>query len=613
MPPAPSPGGPRLDRRSFLATAAGAGLSACAHLPPRQQEVAAGAEARSLYDRIFDEIMLASPMSASSLGLDTGSRAALKWRIGDASARYRSVAPFAAALARLRAIDRRRLARRDQAWLDTAIWFGERARETASIPYGGIDGSYPVPYRITHFTGLYKAVPAFLGSGHGIETRDDAEAYLARLEAFPGAIDLELESVRTDAAYGVIPPATILDRTIAETRLRMAERGADAGLVQSLVRRARERGISGDWEARAVRIVDGPLAAALARQAALLESWRPLASALPGVSRLPDGERFYAQALRLHTSAMLSPADVHRIGLAQVAELSGEADTLLRAQGLSQGSVAERLEALGGIRAHQFADGDAGREELLTYARELLATLRGRMAELFRTLPASPMEVRRVPSAIESASPGAYAEPGDVAGTRPGIFFVNLARMSGRARWRLPTLVCHETVPGHLWQRASLFAIRDIPQLHRTMAIAAYDEGWGLYGETLGDELGLYREDPLGRIGMVQSLLFRAARLVVDTGLHAMGWSREQATGYFRQVLGPGLEREIDRYTIWPGQATAYKIGHIEMLRIREATRRRLGGRFDIKAYHELVLSGGGMPLEVLAARALEWDGAAVA
>jgi uncharacterized protein (DUF885 family) len=234
------------------------------------------------------------------------------------------------------------------------------------------------------------------------------------------------------------------------------------------------------------------------------------------------------------------------------------------------------------------------------------------MPEVFYSIPTSPMEVRRVPVAIEVGSAGAYAQSTDVEGTRPGIFYINLQDVHSRPRFGLPTLTAHEAIPGHLWQGAIVASARDLPMLHRATGISAFAEGWGLYAESLVDELGFYRDDPLSRIGMLQSFLFRSARLVVDTGIHAMGWSRERAIDYFMDTVGRNrgsTEREIDRYIATPGQATAYKIGHNEMLRIRWETRRRLGSRFDLRAYHDLVLLSGDIPLEVLASMAKDWDG----
>ena len=321
----------------------------------------------------------------------------------------------------------------------------------------------------------------------------------------------------------------------------------------------------------------------------------------------------YAQALRYFTSTSMSAEAVHQLGLDQVRELTAVADPLLRQAGITaEGPIGQRIAAIERLDRQLFANSNAGRAELIAYCTEVLGRLRARMPELFRSLPVSPMEVRRVPVAIEVGSAGAYAQGGNLEGTRPGIFYINLQDVSSRPRFSLPTLTAHEGIPGHLWQDAIVNRATDIPMFFRSVGISAFGEGWGLYAETLADELGMYRDDPLAKIGMIQSFLFRSARLVVDTGMHAKGWGREQAIRYFMDTVGrnrAATEREIDRYIVRPGQACAYKIGHNEMLRIREDTRRRLGARFDIKAYHDLVLLSGDMPLEVLAGLAREWNG----
>lgn len=606
-----------LSRRTFLLSSAAMGVAACAPVSRTGFVSGSGAaaQARTLYNRIFEEMLVASPETATSLGLDTGERAALKSKLADASpaGKLSYYAPLARALPELKSIRRDQLGGRDRAWLDTALWFAERSRETASIPYGAIGGySYPVPYVLSQLTGSYQSVPDFLNSQHKIENGADAQAYLDRLDQFHRNIDLNIETARSDGARGVIPPAIIIEKALAQTRSLRGEQGASAGLVSSLTRRASEKQIAGDWQARATRIVDGPITAALDRQIALLEEWRRQASDTPGVSRLPEGDRLYAQALRFHTSTNLSAAEIHRIGLAQVAELNAQAEPLLLKEGLTKGSVGGRIAELGRMDKHLFANNDAGREQLLASIREDLARLRIRMPELFYSLPTSGMEVRRVPPAIQLGSPGAYAEFGSVDGSRPGVYYINLTSTSSWPRWALPTLNSHEAIPGHLWQGAIQKPAENIPLLFRSVSIPAFIEGWGLYAETLRDELGFYSDDPLGRIGMIQSFLFRAARLVVDTGMHSMGWSRDRAIRYFMDTVGReqlGSEREIDRYLVWPGQATSYKIGHNEMLRVRDQTRRRLGSRFDIKAFHDLVLLSGDMPLEVLSSLANDWNG----
>jgi len=382
------------------------------------------------------------------------------------------------------------------------------------------------------------------------------------------------------------------------------------------VRRAGEKNLAGDWEARAVRIVDGPLAQALDRQIAFLTALKARAGAHAGVANIPDGARFYQAALRFHTSTALTPAEAHRIGLEQVREVSAEADALLRREGLTQGSVGARLTELGRQERHLYPNTDAGRAQIIADLNAHMNMVRARMPEVFATIPTSGMEIRRVPPAIQEGSPRAYAQGGSLDGTRPGAFYINLIDTRIWPKWALPTLNHHESVPGHLWQGAIVLSAQNIPLLHRSLGIPAFGEGWGLYAETLADEIGVYRDNPLGRLGMLQSFLYRAARIVMDTGMHSMNWGRDQTIRYFIDTVGLdpiSATSEVERYIVWPGQATSYKLGHNEMLRIREEARRRLGSRFDIKAFHDLVLLSGDMPLEVLATMAREWDGGRVA
>jgi uncharacterized protein (DUF885 family) len=566
--------------------------------------------ARAIYDSVFEQMLRLEPEAATSLGLDVGPNAALKSRLRDLSLTERNGwwAPLIAALARLRAIDATHLSLRERSLRDTAIWFGERAAERRSFTYG----IETAPYVITHNYGSYVSVPSFLDTQHKIETAVDAEAYLARLDAFPRLIDQEVTLAGADAARGIMPPGFILGKALRQTRTALGQRGASSDLVRSLVRRVQEKKLPGSWEARATRAVEGPLAAALGRQAALLQSLQGRGEGAIGVGRLPGGNEFYDFTLRRFTSTDMTAEEVHRLGLEEVKRLTAEADPLLRRQGIGDGPIGRRIAAVERLPGQLFAQDNAGRQEMLAYISGWMDRLRARMPEVFYSIPTSPMEVRRVPVAIEVGSAGAYAQSTDIEGTRPGIFYINLQDVHSRPRFGLPTLTAHEAIPGHLWQGAIVASARNLPMLHRATGISAFAEGWGLYAESLVDELGFYRDDPLSKIGMLQSLLFRSARLVVDTGIHRMGWTRDRAMSYFMDTVGrnrSSTEREIDRYIATPGQATAYKIGHNEMLRIREETQRRLGARFDIKAYHDLVLLSGDIPLEVLGSMAKAWTG----
>ena len=601
------------DRRQFLlgsAAATGAlALGGCAGLAPRSDSAAA----RSLYDSIFEGMLRAAPEMATGLGLDTGERAFLKSRLGDASpaGKMGPYQPLLDHLPQLRQIDRGRLQGRERAWLDTVLWLGERMSEAATVPYGGIGGyNYPIPYVLSQLTGAYQSVPDFLDSQHRIETREDAQAYVTRLEEFARVINQEVDHARTDAARGVVPPSYILDKALTQTRTLREDRGAESSLVRSLVRRTRERSIAGDWGTQAAAIVDGRLAAALDRQIGLLTEMRRGAGRDPAAGRLPDGERFYALALRFHTSTSLSPEEAHQIGLRQVEEISAEADPLLRREGLTRGSVGARLTEFGRQQRWLYPNTDAGREQLIADLNRQMEAVRARMPEYFNTIPRSPMQVKRVPPAIELGAPRGYAQGPSLDGSRPGAFYINLRDTGMWPRWALPTLTYHESVPGHLWQGSTVLENEAIPLLHRNIGIPAYGEGWGLYAEQLADEIGEYAAFPQGRIGRLQSFLYRAARVVMDTGMHAKGWERDRTIRYFIDTVGldPGAaESEVDRYIVWPGQACSYKIGHNEFVRLREQARARLGDRFDLKSFHDAVLLNGDMPLEILATVVAEW------
>ncbi|HYI64134.1 MAG TPA: DUF885 family protein [Allosphingosinicella sp.] len=601
------------DRRQFLlgsAAATGAlALSGCAGMAPRTETAAA----RALYDSIFEGMLRAAPEMATSLGLDTGQRAFLKSRLGDASpaGKMGAYQPLLDHMPQLRRIGRAALPGRERAWLDTVLWLGERMSETASISYGGIGGyGYPVPYVLSQLTGAYQDVPDFLDSQHKIETRADADAYVSRLEAFARNVNFEVDQARADAGRGVVPPVYVIDKALTQTRTLRGERGPESGLVRSLVRRTREKGIEGDWGTQAAAIVDGRLAAALDRQIAVLTELRRGAGTSPAAGSLPEGERFYQQCLRFHTSTSLTPDQAHEIGIAQMAELTAQADPLLRREGLTRGSVGARITELGRQERFLYPNTDAGRAELLADLARQMEVLRARMPEYFATIPRSPMEVKRVPPAIELGAPRGYAQGPSLDGTRPGAYYINLVDTRIWPKWALPTLTHHESIPGHLWQGSIVLENQSIPLLHRNIGIPAYGEGWGLYAEQLADEIGMYADFPVGRIGMIQSFMYRSARVVMDTGMHAKGWSREQSIRYFTENVGLdeiSATSEVERYVVWPGQACSYKIGHNEIVRLREEARTRTGPRFDLKSFHDAVLLNGDMPLEVLATVVADW------
>lgn len=590
-----------MHRRSFLAT--GTAAAAAPALAQAQAPAAGAPDARlrRLLDRMYDAQLERNPEEATTAGVDTGVNAARKSRLADRSpaARTRRLAEARRELAQLTAIPRGRLsptARIDQDVVRYAL-----EQEIGDI--AGFASSPGAPYAVSQLTGAYQSAPDFLDSQHTIRTRGDAEAYLLRLNGLGAQIDQDLARQRAEAAAGVIPPDFVLDLAIAQTRALRAAAPADSGLARSLGRRAREAGVAGDWAAQAAPIVRNSVYPALDRQLAALAALRARARSEPGAWRLPKGRELYARAVQAATTTALTPAQVHTLGREQVRELSARMDAILRARGLTQGSVGARVVALSNQPDQLFPNTDAGRDALLASLNAQIRALQPRLPQLFGTLPRASVEVRRVPPAIQDGAPNGYYQSPTLDGSRPGIYWINLKTVTDWPRFSLPTLTYHEASPGHHLQTTVAQENESIPLIRRTAFYSAHGEGWALYSEQLADEIGAYADNPLGRLGFLQALLYRATRLVVDTGIHDLRWSRARATEEFIATTGfpqGRAQREVDRYCVWPGQATSYKVGHNTWVRLREKAKTRLGARFDIRAFHDAALAGGSMPLTVL-------------
>lgn len=591
-----------IDRRRLMLSTAGLGLTAA--LPAIAQTPVGSEDARlhTLLLAQFEDGLDRSPESATSLGLDVGPRAAQRGQLAD-----RSVAAFQAEvprnrerLAQLQAINADALSADGRLSYDIALFQRELAVGYARFPWHTPDGWRQTPYGVSQLGGAYATVPDFLDSTHPIETLDDVEAFLNRLDAFPNALDQDTERMLANAEMGVIAPDFVLDKTRLQLTALRDQPGEQQAMIQSLVRRSAEKGLP-NFGPGAARIFDGRVRDALARQIAAVETLRARSSHQAGVLRVPDGEAYYAHNLRNFTTTDYSPADIHRIGLEQVADLQNQIDVLLKGEGYTQGTVAERLAGLRSEPRFRFANTDAGREELLAFVNAEMATIRARMPEVFPRIPRNDFLVRRVPPAIEAGAPGGYAQGGSLDGTRPGIYYINLRDTAEWPRWTLKTLTYHEAAPGHLFQGALAREAGELPIYRRVGGFSAYGEGWGLYSERLADELGVYEGDPFGRIGYLESFLFRACRLVVDTGLHAQDWSRERAIQYFTENVGDPNEAEVERYCVAPGQACSYKIGETFITALRASLKDRPG--FDLKRFHAAVIDGGNIPLTILERR----------
>jgi len=314
--------------------------------------------------------------------------------------------------------------------------------------------------------------------------------------------------------------------------------------------------------------------------------------------------------LRQFTTTDYTPEQVHQLGLSEVARITAQMDEPLKSQGRGSGSVGERVRALQSDPQFQVADGDEGRKALLARYQKILDEINARMPEYFRTVPATRLTVERVPTAAEKGSAGAYYQQAAMDGSRPGVFFANLRDPKETATWSMKTLAYHEGIPGHHFQISTALNLKDLPIIRQQTLYSAYAEGWALYAERFAAEIGMYKDDPFGDLGRLRDELMRAVRLVVDTGLHAKGWSREQAIDYMASTTGmPQTEvvSEVERYMGLPGQACAYKVGQLKILELRERAKAALGDKFSIKDFHAVVLENGGVPLTLLEKLVDEW------
>ncbi|HMI40325.1 MAG TPA: DUF885 family protein [Sphingomicrobium sp.] len=599
-----------MDRRNFLATGAAVAIGSTLPATPLFAQASAPGDAKinAEFENIFQDRVKRSPELASSLGLDKGANAHLKSEF--------DVRPLAAARTEDLGIARRDLAGL-KAFAPAALSPAARLNrevvvyqiETGIIPAAkfGID-SVQRPYPIFQQGGAYFQYPDFLNTAHTIENAADAEAYLSRLALVDTLLDNDTTEQRAQAARGFLAPAWSIDLTLGQMMKLREQPAASSTMVDSIVKRTAAKGIAGDWQRHAAAIVEGQVYPALDRQIAAMKQLRGTSRPGDGAWRLPQGDAIYAAALEQATTTKFTPAEVHRLGLAQVAEITAQIDAILRKEGLTNGSVGERLAALNVSPAQLYPNTGEGRAALIASLNAGVKGMYARLPRAFATLPNAPLEIRRVPPEIQDGASNGYYNRASLDGSRPAIYFINLKDTGDWPKYSLPSLTYHEGVPGHHLQISLAQESKDIPTLRKIGGFSAYSEGWALYAEQLADELGAYEGDPLGRAGFLQSFLFRAARLVVDTGLHTQRWSREKATDYMVQTTGfarPRSQREVERYCTQIGQACSYKVGHMAWTRARDASKKALGDKFDLKQFHE-VLKDGAMPLTILEERIAE-------
>jgi uncharacterized protein (DUF885 family) len=559
-------------------------------------------DALALLDQIAEHLLRLAPESATSLGIDTGARAALRSQLTDRSAdgQQRIADQLRADLERARALDTSGLSHATRTSVEVVRSAYATSLAGFALPYGdvAVGGWRNTPYVVIQNAGAYLDVPRFLDAEHRVENAGDAEAYLARLQSYAKQLDGERGRMQAARAAGLVPPAFLIDKALAQMTLSAKSARGGGVLVESLERRVKD--IPGPWVGRARRIAAQEVAPALERQLHELQTQRTVARNDAGVWAQPRGDAYYRWALEASTTTALSPDEIHEAGQRELSDLQAQMDAILKTVGYSRGTVGERMQALAQDPRHQFAAGDKGRAEIMAFIRNRLDWITAQMPRAFATVVDPNMEVKRLPPEEEPGAPAAYGGAGSIDGAIPGRYWINLRTTSLHSKYSLADLSFHEAIPGHIWQGEYT---RRMPLARQLLAFNAYSEGWGLYAEQLADELGAYDDDPVGRLGYLQSLAFRACRLVVDTGIHAKRWTREQGVQFLVEVNGSNpleVASEVDRYCSWPGQACGYKIAHTEINRLRDGAKTALGSAFDLRTFNDTVVLGGNVPLDVL-------------
>ena len=555
------------------------------------------------YEKVFARVIFEEPELLSSLGLVeqfglTGHNA----RLGDASPahqqRYFDRAKQDLADLRRYPLERQNASQR----LSTQILEWYISREIEGEKYQ--NHNYPV----NQLFGVQNEFPSFMANTHRLLASRDCEYYRQRLQAVDTKFEQLIESLKVREQKGILPPRFVVEKVLTEMKNFNTQPAAENILATSFkMRVAKIRGMTDEQRAGFQKRIETAIAdyvyPAYQKLIVYFESLLPKTTTDDGVWKLPDGEAFYAYALRKSTTTTLKPDEVHELGVREVARIEAEIRAILDANGFAGRPIGEAIEALRKEPRFLFPNDDKGRADALAEYTRLIAQAMERSRSLFATLPKAKIEVRRVPVFKEATSAGAYYQGASIDRTRPGVFYANLRDMNEIPKWGMPTLTYHEGVPGHHFQIATAQELKGLPQFRKLIPFTAYQEGWALYTEWLAKEAGWYEGDPFGDLGRLQAELFRAVRLVVDTGIHAKRWPREQAISYMREKTSIGekeVTAEIERYIVNPAQACAYKVGMLKLQELRARAKNELGAKFDQRQFHDVVLKNGAVPLEIL-------------
>ncbi len=464
-------------------------------------------------------------------------------------------------------------------------------------------------YPVNQLFGVQNQFPSFMANTHRLLNQKDCEYYLMRLDGLPKKFDQLLDNLKVREKKEILPPRFVVEEVLKEMTDFVGKPASENILATSFKTRAAKidkltEAQRADFQTRVETAITAKVSPAYQKLIDYFREILPKTTTDDGVWKLPEGDAYYAYCLRENTTTRFRPDEVHELGLREVARIEGEMRALLDANGFPGQPIGESMDKLGKDPRFLFPNNEKGRADALADYTQLITHATERSSkQLFLTTPHAKIEVRRVPEFKEATAPGAYYDPGAMDGTRPGIFFANLRDMNEVPKWSMPTLAYHEGVPGHHWQISTAQELKGLPQFRKVIPFTAYVEGWALYCEWLAKQVGWYDNDPFGDLGRLRDELFRAVRLVVDTGIHAKRWTREQAIAYMREKTGMGekeVKSEIERYIVAPGQACAYKVSMLKIQELRARAEKELGAKFDQREFHDAVLKNGALPLEIL-------------
>ncbi|KAA3658323.1 MAG: DUF885 domain-containing protein [Chloroflexi bacterium] len=560
----------------------------------------------TLHEEIFIEMMRRDPQFATDLGV------ANKYGLGQSQltnvsdAYLRETDNFITeTLALLESIDPNSLTPLQKRSNDILIWdLRDQVR--------GIDFKYH-EYNVNQLFSIPNDLPGFMSGLHPINTVQDAEDYISRLSQVGEQFEQVIEGLEIRAELGMLPPRFVFDRVREQLRTIRSPKAEDHEIYTSFERQLADLNLpTSEAEALQNEVIvqlNETVYPAYQKLIDTLSNLKMDATTDDGVWKLPNGEDYYAYALQHHTSTDMTADEIHELGLQEVERISGEMELLLGELGYSTkipNGIGQIYNNAGGIQINN----DQARQDVFAAYENAMSAADEIVGELFNIYPKAPLIIERVPAFRETSSPGAYYLSPPLDGSRPGIFFINAPQGGYVSMVGVPTLAFHEGVPGHHFQKAIQSELQDMPTFRRALLFGAYAEGWALYVEKLAWEYGYYDDDPHGNYGRLQSELFRAVRLVVDTGIHAKQWTRQEAIDYMSNTLGwskNGVAAEVERYIVWPGQATSYKIGELTILRLRDEAQQTLGDNFDIAEFHTVILQNGDVPLEILEEIVREW------